>query len=170
MGVELAAQSHSWWPADFLLEEASTHRSQVAKMRMQKPRPGDFSIILSATLLLLTGCGDSSNGIGPENQLEVTNAVDQFQFQLTALEKVTDRRRYDWENTGPRATIDISQAITGGSATLTIRDGEGTVLYNAEISQENETTTPAGVSGTWEIEVVLTKCTGTFNFRVQKAT
>ena len=96
--------------------------------------------------------------------------MDQFQFQLTALDKVTDRRSYDWENTGTQATIDISQAITGGSATLTIRDAEGTVLYDAEIAQENETTTPAAVSGTWEIEVVLNKSTGTFNFRVQKAT
>jgi hypothetical protein len=139
-------------------------------MKKMKPRSRTFSIILSATLLLATGCGDSSNGIGPENQLEVTNAVDQFQFQLTALDKVTDRRKYDWENTGTQATIDISQAIAGGSATLTIRDAEGTVLYDAEIAQENETTTPAGVSGTWEIEVELTKTTGTFNFRVQKAT
>jgi hypothetical protein len=139
-------------------------------MRKKKPRSRTFSMTLSAGLLLALGCGDSSTGIGPENQLEVTNAVDQFQFQLTALDKVTDRRTYDWENTGTRATIDISQAINGGSAALTIRDAEGTVLYGAEIAQENETTTPAGISGTWEIEVVLTKCTGTFNFRVQKAT
>jgi len=139
-------------------------------MNKNKPRSRTFSIILSATLLIATGCGDSSNGIGPENQLEVTNAVDQFQFQLTALDKVTDRRSYDWENTGTLATIDISQAITGGSATLTIRDADNMVLYDSEIVQENETTTPAGVSGTWEIEVVLNNATGTFNFRVQKAT
>ena len=139
-------------------------------MNKNKPRSRTFSIILSATLLIATGCGDSSNGIGPENQLEVTNAVDQFQFQLTALDKVTDRRSYDWENTGTLATIDISQAITGGSATLTIRDADNMVLYDSEIVQENETTTAAAVSGTWEIEVVLNNATGTFNFRVQKAT
>lgn len=139
-------------------------------MKKMKPRYRTFSMILFATLLLATGCGNGSNGIGPENQLEVTNAVDQFQFQLTAPDKVTDRRKYDWENTGTGATIDISQAIAGGSAILTIRDAEGTVLYDAEIAQENETPTPAGVSGTWEIEVELPKTTGTFNFRLQKAT
>ena len=120
--------------------------------------------------LLVTGCDDSSTGIGPENQLEVTNALDQFQFQLTALDDVSDRRSYDWENTGTQATIDISQAITGGSAVLTILDAAGTVMYEADIAEDSDGTTPPGVAGTWQIEVVLTRTTGTFNFRVQKTT
>jgi len=120
--------------------------------------------------LLVAGCEDSSTGIGPENQLEVTNAVDQFQFQLTALEDVSDSRRYDWENTGTQATIDISEAITGGSAILTLRDAGGTVMYETDIAEDMDGTTPVGVSGTWRIEVVLARTTGTFNFRVQKTT
>lgn len=120
--------------------------------------------------LLVTGCGDSSNGIGPENQLEVTNAVDQFQFQLTALDDVSDRRRYDWENTGTQATVDISEAITGGSATLSILDDAGTVVYEVDLAEDPDGTTLTGVSGTWRIEVRLRGTTGTFNFRVQKAT
>ncbi len=126
--------------------------------------------IAVAAVLLAGGCRDSSNGIGPENQLEVTNTVDQFQFQLTALDDVTDRRSYDWENTGTRATIDISQAITAGSATLTILDAEGSVMYEEDIADANDATTPEGLAGTWRIEVVLAKTTGTFNFRVQKTT
>jgi hypothetical protein len=127
-----------------------------------------LTLALSGTLFL-TGCGDSSAGIGPENQLEVTNAVDQFQFQLTALDDVSDRRGYDWENTGTQATIDISEAVTGGSATLTILDAAGTVMYQADVSDGNGTTA-VGVSGVWRIEIVLSGTTGTFNFRVQKAT
>lgn len=115
-------------------------------------------------------CGDPSSRIGPENQQEVTNAIDQFQFQLTALANVSDSRSYDWENTGTQATIDVSQAITGGSAVLTIRDASGTVMYDSDIGEDNDATTPEGVSGTWRIEIVLTETTGTFNFRVQKTT
>ena len=133
----------------------------------------NFGILWTLTLagaLLTTGCEDASTGIGPENQLEVTNALDQFQFQLTALDDVSDRRSYNWENTGTQATIDVSEAISSGSATLTILDAEGSIMYQADIAGDSDGTTPEGVSGTWQIEVVLTRTTGTFNFRVQKTT
>ena len=128
-----------------------------------------WAVAVTGTLLL-TSCEDSSTGIGPENQLEVMNALDQFQFQLTALDDVSDRRDYDWENTGTRATVDISEAITGGSAILTISDAAGTVMYEADIAEDGDAITPVGLSGTWRIKVVLSRTTGTFNFRVQKAT
>ncbi len=79
-------------------------------------------------------------------------------------------RSYDWENTGTQATIDVTQAISGGSAFLTIRDAEGTVLYQEDVAADADTTTPVGVAGTWRIEVRLESTTGTFNFRVQKTT
>ena len=100
----------------------------------------------------------------------MTNAADQFQFQLTALDNVTDTRSYQWEISGASATIDVTQSITAGSALLTIRDADGTVMYQADLADETDATTPAGAPGTWSIEVVLTGVTGTFNFRVQKTT
>ena len=139
-------------------------------MMLRNTTRGVLWTLALAGTLLVTGCEDSSTGIGPENQLEVTNALDQFQFQLTALDDVSDRRSYDWENTGTQATIDISQAITGGSALLRILDAAGTVMYEADIAADSDGTTPVGVVGTWQIEVVLRKTTGTFNFRVQKTT
>jgi len=124
---------------------------------------------LGALAILLSACGDS-NLIGPENQLEATNATDQFQFQLTALVNVTDSRTYTWVNTGAQATIDVSQAITGGTAVITIRDADGTVMYSADAAEDNDATTQPGRAGDWQIEVRLTETNGTFNFRVQKAT
>jgi hypothetical protein len=132
-------------------------------------RPSTATLLL-AILLSVVGCDDNGNLIGPDNQLEVTNAVDQFQFQLTALQSVTDSRSYEWQNTGTRAKIDISEAITAGSAILTIRDASGAVMYQADIGDDSDSTTPEGVPGSWQIEVVLTNTTGTFNFRVQKET
>lgn len=126
--------------------------------------------VLAGSALLLNGCGDSANAIGPENQLEVTNAADQFQLQLTALDQVTDSRSYDWQNTGAKATVDVSQDITGGSAILTIRDASGAVMYQSDIADDSDGSTSEGAPGTWRIEIVLTNTTGTFNVRVQKAT
>ena len=138
---------------------------------MRKIRSELLSVaLLPGAVFLLSGCGDSANVIGPQNQLEVTNATDQFQFQLTALDQVTDSRSYDWQNTGTKATIDVSQEITGGSAILTIRDANGDVMYQGDIAGDGDGSTPDGAPGTWKIEIVLTNTTGTFNFRVQKVT
>ena len=128
------------------------------------------SILVPATLLLALGCADGLNVIGPENQLEVTNATGQLQFQVSNLVDVTDVRRYDWQNTGTRATIDVSEAVASGTAILTIRDANGVVVYREDIADDSDGTTPEGVPGTWQIEVTLTNVTGTFNFRVQKTT
>lgn len=126
--------------------------------------------IVTVAALIVAGCSDGGALIGPDNQLEVTNAVDQFQFQVSGLFEVTDSRSYQWENTGTQATVDVSQAITGGSAILTIRDAAGTIVYQEEIAQDSDGTTAVGVAGTWQIDVVLTRSRGTFNFRVQKST
>lgn len=129
-----------------------------------------LATLLLGGAVLLVACDDSANTIGPENQLEVANATDQFQFQLTALDEVTDSRSYDWQSTGTSATVDVSQAVTGGSAILTIRDADGQVVYQADIADHNDGSTAEGTPGTWQIEVMLTRTTGTFNFRVQKKT
>ena len=126
--------------------------------------------LLSGAMLCMAGCGDDQNLIGPENQLEVQNQVDQFELQLSALADVTDRRTFEWQNTGTRATLDVSEEVLGGSAILTVRDADGTVLYEADIADDHDATTPAGTAGLWMIELELTHTTGTFNFRIQKTT
>jgi hypothetical protein len=158
------------WRIDPTLRAVLSLRSE--RIFMSKPRTAAWirGMIAATCILAVPGCGSSANGIGPENQLEVTNALDQFQFQLTALDHISDRRGYDWVNTGTQATIDISEAITGGSAILTITDAVGTVMYEKDIADDQDGTTPVGVAGTWRIEVVLSGTTGTFNFRVQKTT
>jgi hypothetical protein len=110
------------------------------------------------------------NVLGPDNQLEVTAATDNFQFQVSNMDNISQTLSYNWENTGTQATIDISQAITSGSAILTIRDADGTVVHEEDIADDNDTDTSVGVAGTWVIEVRIQSASGTFNFRVQKKT
>ena len=127
-----------------------------------------FSLPFLLAFAVASGCG--TNGIGPENQLEEQNAPDNFEFQVSALDNVTDTRSYTWQNSGTAATIDISQSITAGSAMLTIRDADGTVMYEEDVAQDNDTSTPDGVAGAWTIEIDMEGVTGTFNFRVQTST
>jgi len=121
-------------------------------------------------VVLAIGACDSANLIGPANQLEVNTAVDNFQFQVSTLDNVSEHLSYTWENTGTQATVDISQAITGGTALLTITDAAGTTVHQANIGSANNTDTSVGVAGTWNIDIELAGATGTINFRVQRKT
>lgn len=119
-------------------------------------------------LAAVAGCG-AANVIGPGNQLQVTNAPDDFQFQATDLNNVTQTLTYNWSNTGDSASINQSSSLTGGSATLTVLGPTGTVLYQSGLQNNGTFHTQKDTSGTWQIQVVLTKANGTPNFRIQKA-
>ena len=84
-----------------------------------------LALVASAT------CG-SDNVIGPGNQLQVTNAPDDFQFQVTNLKNVTQTLIYGWSNTGDSANVNQASSLTGGSATLTIRGPTGTLRCTSQ--------------------------------------
>ena len=127
-------------------------------------------LALSLALVVATGaCGDA-NLIGPDNELEVTNATDSFQLQVSVLDRVSQTLTYTWQNTGTQATIDVSQAITSGTALLTITDINGAVVYQEDIAAESDGESAVGVMGGWGIRVDLENVTGTFNVRVQRTT
>jgi hypothetical protein len=116
----------------------------------------------------LAGCS-GDNVIGPGNQLEATNAPDDFQFQVTNLKDVTQTLTYHWSNTGDSANVNQASSLTGGSATLMIRGPTGTPLYQSDLGANGTFHTSKDATGIWEIRVVLSKASGTLNFRVQKA-
>lgn len=113
----------------------------------------------------LAGC---ANELGPENEREIVNSTDRFSYSVLNLEEVTDSERFQWENTGTRAKIDIVQGVTEGDVLLTIQDAAGTLMYRDNIAEDNDTVTEAGVPGTWIIEVSYQDTSGAFNFTVAK--
>lgn len=72
--------------------------------------------------------------------------MDGLTAEPTGPQGALDSRIYQWQNTGARVTIDISEAINGGSAMLTIRDARGSVMYQADIGADSDSTTVAPVS------------------------
>ena len=120
---------------------------------------------LAAVGILLGAC----SLIGTSNQLQVTNATDDFQFQVTNLSNVQQTLRYTWTITGDSASVNQASAITGGTATLTVRDQAGAVVYQASLTSNGTFHTSKSTPGAWQIEVKLTNADGTVNFRVQKA-
>ena len=116
----------------------------------------------------LAACS-SSNTIGPGNQLQVANIADDFQFQVSALNNVTQTLTYSWSNTGDSASINQASSLSGGSATLTIKGPTGSVLYQASLQNNGTYHSAKGTTGAWQIQVVLSGAHGVVNFRVQKA-
>ncbi len=126
-------------------------------------------LILAAGLALNVACGDSANTIGPGNQLQVTNAADDFQWQVSNLDGVDQTLRYTWSNTGDSASVNQATALTGGTATITIRDASGAQVYTRSLTDNGTYPTITGTTGAWQITVRLSNAKGTINFRVQKA-
>lgn len=129
--------------------------------------PGRWLPALGVVVALITGCG-GANVIGPSNQLEVNSVTDNFQFQVSNLANVTQTLNYSWTNTGTQAVVDISPAITAGSAMLTVTDADGTVVYQEDLADDMDGDTSVGVAGDWSIDLQLDGVDGTFNFRVQR--
>lgn len=124
----------------------------------------------AVTALLLVGaCGDDPTAPGIEPQ--ITNLSDAFSYQVSSIQNFTGTYSYTWENTGTVAKIThASDAGATGSATLTVRDAEGTQVYSGQLATSGEPlSAPVGVAGAWAITIVYTDYNNTqVNFAVLK--
>ncbi len=98
------------------------------------------------------------------NLISASSIPDLFSFSVNGLDNVTGGDRYYWTVTGTQAVIDMSQAMSSGTAIVQIRDGSGDVRYLEDAADAVDTTTVAGTSGLWQVDIVLTKVTGGFSF------
>jgi hypothetical protein len=119
------------------------------------------------TIASALACGNSSGPLAPFEP-QINNAPDNFQFQASGVTNVTWTYTYQWSNTGDSATVNHSTTTTGGSATITILDKNGTQLYSQPLKPTGTEGMVKGVLGLWTIRVVFTNYSGTVNFRVQK--
>jgi hypothetical protein len=121
--------------------------------------------MLAAAVLALPACED--NTLAPFEP-QISNAADNFQFQVTGLTGVTLTREYPWQNSGARADVNQATQLTGGTATLQVLDAAGTQVYSRSLTDNGTFETSAGTAGSWKVRVVLSAARGTVNFRVQK--
>jgi hypothetical protein len=136
---------------------------QMPKSTIHRP----LSVFGAVALLAVAACG-SDHGLGPDNQLEVTNRTDTFEWQATAMDKISQTLTYDWETTGTTADVNQSSSLTGGSATVTISDDGGRQVYARDLGESGTFTTIAGTAGTWKVRVKLSRASGAVNFRVDR--
>jgi len=124
-------------------------------------------LVALALLLTAAGCSDA-NILGPGNALEVVNNAGTFEWQATALDRVTQDVSYQWVSTGTIANVNQSSSITSGTAAVRITDGAGTEVYARSLQQNGTFQTSAGTAGTWTIAVTMNEASGgALNFRVE---
>lgn len=113
------------------------------------------------------GCSDDTP-TSPGSQPRIVNNTDTFEFQVTSMQNYSSTWRYDWTTTGTVVNVDQSSAVSGGSVTLRLLDASGTLVYSRDLAQDGSYTTDAGATGKWRVEIALSECTGTLNFRLEK--
>ena len=116
----------------------------------------------------MLGCGGGNSALNPQFQPQVANLQDNFQFQTTGINNVTQTLTYKWQNSGTGASINQASSVAPGTVFLHLTDMNGKAVYAADLAANGTFTSIAGTPGTWTVEVVLTNATGTLNFRVQK--
>ena len=136
---------------------------------MGKPITATLVIAMIGSFLLL-GCGSNNNPAAPlaNFQPEIVNNADAFQFQATGTANVTTVVEYPWTNTGTRATINHSSAITKGTGNVYLFDADSIQVYGDPLAASTSGTSSVGKAGTWVVKVVLADVSGTLNFRVEK--
>jgi hypothetical protein len=120
-----------------------------------------------AALSLSSGCSSSSNPLAAF-QPEIRNNPDSFEFQATGITNVSTTVEYLWQNSGSRATINQSSAITGGSAVVQLFGPDSVEQYSSSLATNGTFQSDTSTAGTWRIRVTLTGLNGTLNFRAQK--
>ena len=120
-------------------------------------------------LALVAGCGDGPTA--PGIQPQITNITDAFSYQVSSIQNFSGTYNYTWQNTGTVAKIThASDAGATGTATLTVKDGDGTQVYTGELSSSGQPlSAPAGVAGAWTVTLVYANYSNTqVNFGVLK--
>lgn len=122
-------------------------------------------------LAMAVACGGSTSNapVQPQYQPQIVNLTDSFSLQLTDVVDGTGQLLQTWQNTGTRASINRSSAITAGTVNLTIRDSAGATVYaNVLNGVTGSVATGAGTAGAWSIQTDFSHATGTINFSAQK--
>lgn len=128
-----------------------------------------FHLAALAALTLSAGCGSGAdNATAPQYQPQVVNLQNDFAFQVTTLQNVSDNVQYTWKNDGTAASVNQSPSNLSGSVSLVILDAVGAQVYSRSLADNGTFMTSAGAAGNWTVRIRFSQASGAVNFRLQK--
>ena len=120
-------------------------------------------------LLLAASCQEEENTLDP-SQITYSDLPDIFTFSVTGMDNVTDHEPFLWTMTGDQATVDVTSGITGGSAFLQLRGGNGQIVFAEDLRSGIDTVTAVSVPGLWQIDIVFEKADGDISIAIERDT
>src|SRR4249920_1882073 len=111
-------------------------------------RMGSGWVVSAVAAAAILSCSSATE---PGIQPQVTNAPDNFQYQVSNVQNFTGTRVYSWQNTGAKASVNQATTITSGSIMLVIEDAGGTEMYNQSLAVNGTVDTGVGTAGLWTI-------------------
>jgi hypothetical protein len=124
-----------------------------------------FPWLLVGIVLLGTGCLDSVvRQLGPDNDPQVVNTPEQFEFTATDLRNVNDVLSFVWDNPAPAAALRHDSFIHHGYGILTIHDAAGVLVDSTLLELNLDAETKAGVPGPWTLTLVFSAARGRVDF------
>jgi hypothetical protein len=130
-----------------------------------------ISLLIACLILMAAiGCSTGNGGtpLPPAFLPHVVDSRDDFQFSVTGVSKVTQTLTYQWQNTGAAATIDQTGSVSAGSAMIKVLDANNSMVYSADLNSSGSFVSTTGTTGSWTIQVVLSKTSGAMSFHLQK--
>lgn len=131
-------------------------------------RSSALAVLVTGSLIVggsVLACGDGEI-VGPT--LDVSSQVDNFQFQGGSLDELTRVLEYNWEITGTVARVVHASIVTNGTAILTMRDADGTQVYQRDLNEAGTFETDEGTAGRWLVVVDFKDASGLVRFGAQK--
>jgi hypothetical protein len=125
-------------------------------------------LTVTALLLLLvaSGCGDAWS---PGKFIQLKNEDGVFQFQVSDIKNYSHTYSYTWVNSVTTGAI-VNQlcTISGGDATLVLKDASGTTVYSKSLKQNGRFTSAAGPAGHWTVQILANNLSGSLLVRVER--
>lgn len=116
-------------------------------------------------LVLGSGCADSVvRELAPENDPQVINTPELFQFSAADLRNVNEKITWVWLNPAPKAALSHDSFIHHGYGILIITDAAGVQVDSTLLELDLETETRVGVPGDWTLTLILASARGRAHF------
>lgn len=130
--------------------------------------PAHLRRLPALVALIMVGACGGNNATAPRYQPQVVNLPNDFAFQVTALNNVSDNLQYTWQNDGTSANVNQSPSNLSGTVSLIILDASGTQVYSRSLAENGTFATTTGTAGNWTVRVRFSQASGATNFRLQK--